>query len=63
MKVSWTLNKQKTTQNDLHFGLIFLTCWLVDSNGKLESLPNLLRVYRVYSEPKKRIYSRINSQE
>ena len=37
-----------------------LTRWL---GGKLESLPSLLRVYRVYLEStKKRVYSRVNSQ-
>ena len=43
MKVCWTLNRQKTTQNDLHFGLILLTYWFV--NSVINS-----RVYRVYSE-------------
>ena len=34
--------------------------WLGD---KLESLPNLLRVYRVYPEfTKKRVYTRVNSE-
>ena len=37
-----------------------LTRWL---GGKLESLPSLLRVYRVYLEStKKRVYLRVNSQ-
>ena len=37
-----------------------MTRWLGD---KLESLPNLLRVYRVYPEfTKKRVYTRVNSE-
>ena len=60
MKVCWTLNRQTIIKKDLHFGLIFLPCWL---DSKLKSLSSLLRVYKVYLEStKKRIYSRVNSQ-
>ena len=38
-----TKQTKKTTQNDLHFGLIFLICWLID-------LVVNSRVYQVYLE-------------
>ena len=62
----WKYVNAKHTENNkkwLTFWSNFfnlLTHWL---GGKLESLPSLLRVYKVYSEStKKRIYSRVNSQ-
>jgi len=44
MKVCWILDRQKTIQNDLHFGLIFLTYWL---NSKLKNLSSLFKIYKI----------------
>jgi len=64
MKVYWMLYREKTIKKWLKFWSNFfnlLTCWF---GGKLESLPSLLRVYRVCLEStKKRVYSRVNSQK
>lgn len=43
---------EKTTQNNMFFGLIFLTYWL---DGKFENLLNLYKIYTIYSEPTKKI--------